>query len=97
MLTDKWQPIATAPRDGILIDLWVRSLGLVSRDSDALRVYVAFRFPDAMWFNGEWCDEDGNSLLRKRLEHFADGPGEKMEITHWMPLPPPPMEQTNAD
>jgi hypothetical protein len=80
-----WQPIETAPKDGTVIDLWAQSMELISRDGDDLRPSVAFRVPDAIWFDGYWTDADGNP--HPHLEGFTN-----ITFTHWMPLPSPPPE-----
>lgn len=77
-----WQDISTAPRDGTPVDLWARCYDFVSRDSDERRIYGEFRVPGAIWFSGEWSNEDGNSL---DLDGWSD-----LTFTHWRPVPAPP-------
>lgn len=38
-MTEGWQPIETAPKDGGWIDLWVRDVG----------TGLCYRFPDCRW------------------------------------------------
>jgi hypothetical protein len=79
----EWQTIATVPRDGRLVDLWAQSIGPISRDSDEMRVYTEFRVPDAQWFDGQWCDMDGNP--HPYIEAFKN-----LTFTHWIFPPAPP-------
>lgn len=69
LLSDAWQPIETAPKDGTAI--------LVSEG----------RFIHCVEWNDEyeWWAVDDNKLGPFRLRGTAP--------THWMPLPPPPIEQ----
>jgi hypothetical protein len=76
-LTDEWQPIETAPRDGV--------------------TFLAIRSAP-----GEYCTNPSlicwNSFHNEWADNFAwDARLVKFQPTHWMPLPPPPMERTNAD
>jgi hypothetical protein len=78
MLTDEWQPIGTAPRNGTLV--------LAACESKMAAHWQTFRFPYPLkqrWNGVKWEADDG---------HVYDP-----QPTHWMPLPPPPMEKTNAD
>jgi hypothetical protein len=81
MLTDEWQPIETAPRDGtpILLCHWEDEYCLVGE----------------WWVHGWWSTGPfryAPNQIEIRDPIFLD-----FEPTHWMPLPPPPMEHTNAD
>ena len=73
-----WQPIETAPKDGTVVDLWIRA-----KDHE-------FRAEDMRWdsdrITGEigWIDDGTDAIL-----HRAYG-GVEMAPTHWMPLPEPP-------
>lgn len=76
-----WQLIESAPRDGSLIDLWMRSY-FWTADGDK-QLSVQQRVPEAIWFNGQWTNSDGNP--HGYLDGFTD-----YELSHWMPLPSPP-------
>ena len=71
-MSEAWQPIETAPKDGTAI--------LVSES----------RFIHCVEWNDEyeWWAVDDNKLGPFRLRGTAP--------THWMPLPPPPVEQATA-
>jgi hypothetical protein len=73
----EWQDISTAPKDGTVIDVWVN-------DPDG-----PHRQTNVFWNDGYWV------LRRNRwssVEAFFDEKGvPKIKITHWMPLPPPPV------
>lgn len=62
----EWQPLATAPRDGTVVDLWHKD---------------GFRITDSWW--------DAEDRVWTCL--FDD-----VELTHWMPEPPPP-DQTGDE
>lgn len=94
----QWQPIASAPKDGRAVDLWVESaLG------------HAYRLTDAYWRNnglrGAWLDaglvsgwwapncsygEPGYAGLNDGPVTLRDGRTDWDRATHWMPLPEPP-------
>ncbi len=77
----EWAAIETAPKDGTIVDLWMQSIFV---DADGVeQVAVEMRIPDAMWFDGGWCNMDGN--WHDYLEGFTN-----MRFTHWRFLPPPP-------
>jgi hypothetical protein len=65
-----WQPIATAPRDGRRVLVWI--------DDERAAKKVAFAH---LWF----YSTDG------RLGGGAEGYNGEWKITHWMPLPAPPV------
>lgn len=79
----EWQPIETCPMDGTVVDIWVQSTELVSRDSDERRPSMEWRVANAQWWDGQWCDENGNP--HAYLEGFTH-----YRATHWMPLPDGP-------
>lgn len=94
MSTDKpitpgtdWQSIATAPRDGTIIDLWMRSY-FWNADGNR-QVAVEMRIPDAKWFDNQWTNADGNP--HDYLEGFPDA-----EIEYWRSVPTPPPEASST-
>jgi hypothetical protein len=75
-LTDKWQPIETAPKTGAFLattwepgDPWPTEIEVLSHPMH----------------NGQYMNLNSGNYTRASFWKF------------WMPLPPPPMEQTNAD
>jgi hypothetical protein len=78
---NNWQPIETVPRGRAPVDLWVRSY--FWNADGAKQLAVEFRLPEAIWFNQQWTDADGNPF--SELDGFTN-----VEFTHWQPLPEPP-------
>lgn len=77
-----WQDIATAPRDGTLIDVW--------RGGEFPR-----RVPDVSWrepTDSEWWVHGGDTIRTPAATwHDMFGPfGKDDTPTHWRPLPSPP-------
>jgi hypothetical protein len=92
MLTDKWQPIETAPKDGTSV------LVFDSYQKDGTR------YPDGRF------KQTGFDGLERVVARFTYRHGWHVSASviagnfvylrdpqFWMPLPLPPMEQTNAD
>jgi hypothetical protein len=71
MLTDEWQPIETALKDG------TRMLGSFGAAGVAI-----FKRNDPGGRYDAWATDEGAACRAP---------------THWMPLPPPPLEKTNAN
>lgn len=69
-----WQKIEKAPKDGTVIDLWVKC-----KDHE-------FRAPEFRWSRDEmdWVGDSSGWVLSK---HFG---AVDQVATHWMPLPEPP-------
>lgn len=86
---EAWQPIETAPKDGTVIDLWVRF-----PDGTGKRV------PDGFWdengydFGPNRCDGKPGwaaaNMGYDGCDGYADEPEDGQFATHWMPLPDPP-------
>jgi hypothetical protein len=74
----EWQPIATAPKDGTPIDLWI---------SGSNRRFADCRFHRGMWQHW-WMDCFGSGMDWQSLDSHKP--------THWMPLPTPPTEGSDA-
>jgi hypothetical protein len=81
----RWKPIETAPMDGTVIDVWVWSFELVSRDSDELRLSAGMRVADVHCHGSEWHNEE-NRNLHEALRWFSD----VIIVAHWMPKPEAP-------
>jgi hypothetical protein len=77
---DGWRPIETAPKDGTKIDLWLNPALLPI--SFGVGNDPGFRVADAWFEKGRWVTETelGN--------HFTF---REETITHWRPLPAPPL------
>ena len=80
-----WQPIATAPRDGTIIDVWVDTYRLAFRDHTGCRYTYA-----------QWIDRDGGgwAVYNTDIDDYEwveeEDLAVKRAVTHWMPLPGPP-------
>lgn len=75
-----WKSIETAPKDGTVVDLW--GINHLSYDKhQSRRVNVKFG-PVRDWMGRE----------RNDWQHGCE---EDFEPTHWMPIPPPPQENTD--
>lgn len=90
-MKNKWQPIETAPKDGTMIDLWLGDEEFPRREVDC-----SFREPTdgEYWSRGtefpeEHSPEEG---LYNDEAGWFDCFGNKLQPTHWMPLPQPPKE-----
>ena len=80
-----WQELGDwRPKPWVRIDLWIQCCDLADRDSDRLVSTVGKRVPSAVWFDGQWCNGDGNP--HEDFEGFEDA-----RITHWRPEPAPPV------
>lgn len=84
----KWQPIETAPRDGtailVMSDDWPGTKTGRAEECNGHNTYVA------QWWGDE---EDGRWVCYMDAVQDPDCP---IKPTHWMPLPPPPIEQERA-
>lgn len=87
-----WRPIETAPKDGTVIDLWLKW-------SDG----KGERIPDGYWseegfdFGPGRCDGlpgwGAENMGYDGCPGYADDPADGDHITHWMPLPAPPQNE----
>jgi hypothetical protein len=88
---NEWRPIESAPRQSDMqpIDLWCRSYFMNADGTKQLA--VEFRVENAVWFDDQWTNSDGN--LHDAFEGFNVG-DDLFEIVGWRPLPSPPETQT---
>lgn len=85
----EWQPIETAPKDGSLFLCWVSAVRYGETDEGQPYQQDASQVDFCSWRNGP----------RDLPDHGYFDPccgqiGDSQDVTHWMPLPPPPKEQT---
>ncbi len=85
-MTNDWQPIATAPKDGTQVLLFFPGLK---------HPFLLGHYVDSEEF------EHGKSVRRTQFwlagMHLALWRGEKPEPSHWMPLPAVPVEPASAE
>lgn len=72
-----WQPIETAPKDGTEIDVWLD----IHASPSSFGWADAFRETEVYYKDGKWFHRQNG----KELELYA------AYITHWMPIPEPPV------
>jgi hypothetical protein len=92
---DGWQDIATAPKDGTLIDLWSPRLGrMVNCRWIRLRGSLHAE-PDLEW---TWwqSSEGGTSGMGPLSRQYPAEFRPDAQPTHWRPLPSPPRAQSAA-
>ena len=87
----EWQPIATAPKDGtavlVMRDIWPGTKSGHAEECNGHNTYVAEYWPDEGDSDGCWmCYMD-----------LIQDPQCPIDPTHWMPLPPPPETNEEAD
>ncbi len=78
---DLWRPIATAPKDGTVIDLWVTYSG------------GAERCASCFWdIHEDW----GPGFVPRWRQQYAEASGSSFDVsgipTHWQPVPAPPSQ-----
>ena len=76
----EWKDISTAPKDGTVVDLWAKNLLTWDKREERL-------------VNRRWATV--KHWAGREYENW-NGVGENYEVTHWMPLPPPPKTSTDG-
>lgn len=98
MITE-WQPIETAPKDGTCVFLLSKSHE--TEDGDGNIFHHRPRCSIGYWNKDgtSWVDEFGNmdgvevcTLAATGVWYSGGGWFQPNEVSHWMPLPAPPME-----
>ncbi len=75
----EWQPIETAPKDGARVDLWLQ----VYASPHSFGWSDAFRVIDCWWKDGKWVHRRDDGRVEALYPDY---------ITHWMPIPDPPVD-----
>lgn len=78
-----WQDIASAPKNGTVIDLWDADVG---------------RLADCRWGHpehscgeaGQYCDSDWHGERESWVDITFNARLSDCDLTHWMPLPEAP-------
>lgn len=84
----EWQPIETAPKDVLVM---VYTPPQTTDWPDAIRIgfdYIDSGIAEDYWYNH---GEDYEHFCCVSKPEGSTGPKEKALYTHWMPLPPPPL------
>jgi len=80
----EWLPIETAPKDGTTIDVWL---------SGRINSNIGFRETDVWW--GTVSGQEGQAgwvlIEDDGTEGYVDLLHDSYIVTHWMPLPKPPL------
>lgn len=78
-MSEEWQKIETAPKNGEFVDLW-----MVDSESG-----LEYRITDCVWKNEEWTcyDREGDEVLASDYSFINP--------THWRYPPNPPVESFN--
>jgi hypothetical protein len=101
-MSEQWQPIATAPKDGTRVlgygmaykNLAINGESWLCHNTEDGRL----PFICVVWWKEAWYDDEielGDGLYRKepKLSFASWYPHtHAFNITHWMPLPEPPAE-----
>ena len=81
-----WQDIATAPRDGTAVFLWLPE---IPDQQHARRI-------ETRWMGFCWANEFGNgpayNVNARPKNGMLVATWESIQPSHWMPLPSPPSE-----
>jgi len=72
-----WEPIASAPRDGTKVDLWLR----IEASPMSMGWSDEFRVPEAWFEVDRWFHYRESGAKSELLTRY---------ITHWMPMPGSP-------
>ena len=84
LMISQWQDIATAPRDGTPVDLWILHTPKSANYYDGRRTDCEFR-------SGEWVTWDNRLDEYCEVERLTPAnDGSTYRATHWQPLPSPP-------
>ena len=86
----EWQPIETAPKDGTEIDIWAVQYSV---GAGKLITGDGHRISNAWWGEPYYGDERKWEKQLVRRDGAWTEPVEYtgFSVTHWMPLPEPPL------
>lgn len=108
----EWLPIDSAPKDGTIVDVWVREHWSQHRNRDGSpskhgETIPARRHPDARFvesmadFYGEvrpgWCIYRDFLLAKDQVTHWSPSPGTPEEDDTWQPIETAPKDGTAID
>jgi hypothetical protein len=93
-----WQPIETAPKDGTEVLLGRLAVDSDDWDASTLGWWIEAEEdgPDSMGHNAGFVDYAFSTFHPSRDFGSESHRYEALKPTHWMPLPPPPDDRTNA-
>lgn len=83
----EWKPIETAPKDGTMFLCWVAAARWSNSDGEFSSYAHNVSEVDFCWWRAMPVGLEGGYF-----DNASGQIGDGQEITHWMPLPPPPKD-----
>lgn len=95
----EWRPIESAPKDGTIIDVFLRITGesLDEMNEVVGTEYSGHRISDVWWHDEKQRWHYGTEAEDRHLCDGIDKDGLLKKVTHWQPLPPPPQSSGSTE